>query len=99
MDEADKSGRGHGQTIHRKNTQKSKFLLSQTFKWKKIMFFVKNFLITLTLINTEGNRWPWTWGVSQPQNFYNSIYNHYAPVTNFQVQQYLSSIHFIYLEK
>ena len=45
----------------RKNTQKSKFLLSQAFKWKKIMFFVipempsktfvmlykKNFLITL----------------------------------------------------
>ena len=28
-------------TLHiRKNTQKSKFLLSQTFKWKKIMFFV-----------------------------------------------------------
>ena len=24
----------------RKNTQKSKFLLSQAFKWKKIMFFV-----------------------------------------------------------
>ena len=24
----------------RKNTQKSKFLLSQTLKWKKIMFFV-----------------------------------------------------------
>ena len=23
-----------------KNTQKSKFLLSETFKWKKIMFFV-----------------------------------------------------------
>ena len=23
-----------------KNTQKSKFLLSQAFKWKKIMFFV-----------------------------------------------------------
>ena len=44
----------------RKNTQKSKFLLSQAFNWKKIMFFVipempsktfvivqKNFLITL----------------------------------------------------
>ena len=28
-------------TLHiRKNTQKSKFLLSQAFKWKKIMFFV-----------------------------------------------------------
>ena len=27
----------NGQTTHRK---KSKFLLSQTFKWKKIMFFV-----------------------------------------------------------
>ena len=24
----------------RKNTQKSKYLLSQAFKWKKIMFFV-----------------------------------------------------------
>ena len=51
-----------GQTTN--NTQKSKFLLSQAFKWKKIMFFVipempsktfvivkkkkKNFLITLT---------------------------------------------------
>ena len=30
----------NGQTTHRKNTQKSKFLLSQAFKWKKIMFFV-----------------------------------------------------------
>ena len=29
-----------GILIIRKNTQKSKFLLSQTFKWKKIMFFV-----------------------------------------------------------
>ena len=28
-------------TLHiRKNTQKSKFLLSQAFKWKKIMLFV-----------------------------------------------------------
>ena len=48
--------------IH-KNTQQSKFLLSQTFKWKKIMFFVipempsktfvvlkKNFLITLRTV-------------------------------------------------
>ena len=42
-----RSGRRHagahapaGQTTHRKNTQKSKFLLSQTFKWKKNMFFV-----------------------------------------------------------
>ena len=49
-------------TLHiRKNTQKSKFLLSQAFKWKKNMFFVipempsktfamvkKNFLVTLT---------------------------------------------------
>ena len=25
---------------NRKNTQKSKFLLSQTLKWKKIVFFV-----------------------------------------------------------
>ena len=47
----------------RTNTQKSKFLLSQALKWKKIMFFVipempsktfvmvlkKNFLITLTV--------------------------------------------------
>ena len=47
----------------RNNTQKSKFLLSQAFEWKKIMFFVipeipsktfvmlykKNFLITLRL--------------------------------------------------
>ena len=45
----------------RKNTQKSKFLLSQAFKWKQIMFFVipempsktfvmvkKNFLVTLS---------------------------------------------------
>ena len=30
----------NGQNTHRKNTQKSKFLLSQAFKWKKIMFFV-----------------------------------------------------------
>ena len=49
----------------RKNTQKSKFLLSQAFKWKKIMFFVipemssktfvmlqKNFLITLSTKKT-----------------------------------------------
>ena len=49
-----------GRLPTRKNTQKSKFLLSQAFKWKKIMFFVipempyetfvmlyKNFLITL----------------------------------------------------
>ena len=47
MDEADAVTPGPtrgklptGQTTHRKNTQKSKFLLSQTFKWKKIMFFV-----------------------------------------------------------
>ena len=46
-----------------KNTQRSKFLLSQTLKWKKIMLFVipempsktfvmvkKNFLITLTYL-------------------------------------------------
>ena len=53
--------RGETVTLHiRKNTQKSKFLLSQAFKWEKIMFFVipempsktfvmvlKNFLITL----------------------------------------------------
>ena len=32
----------------RKNTQKSKFLLSQTLKWKKILlWFKKNFLVTL----------------------------------------------------
>ena len=49
-----------GRLPTRKNTQKSKFLLLQVFKWKKIMFFVipemplklllcfkKNFLITL----------------------------------------------------
>ena len=29
-----------GRLPTRKNTQKSKFLLSQAFKWKKIMFFV-----------------------------------------------------------
>ena len=33
--------RGETVTLHiRKNTQKSKFLLSQAFKWKKVMFFV-----------------------------------------------------------
>ena len=32
---------GETVTLHiRKNTQKSKFLLSQAFKWKRIMFFV-----------------------------------------------------------
>ena len=41
MDEADAGAHAPaGQTTHRKNTQKSKFLLSQTFKWEKIMFFV-----------------------------------------------------------
>ena len=54
--------------IHiRKNTQKSKFLLAQTFKWKKIMFFVipdipsktcllwflKKFLITLSISKAD----------------------------------------------
>ena len=44
MDGADVVTTGHTRTpgiLHiRKNTQKSKFLLSQAFKWKKIMFFV-----------------------------------------------------------
>ena len=53
------SGRPPDPLHIRKNTQKSKFLLSQALKWKKIMFFVipempsktfvivlKNFLIT-----------------------------------------------------
>ena len=53
----------------RKNTQKSKFLLSQAFKWKKIMFFVipempsKTFVMVLkklpdhfnALVNQDAN--------------------------------------------
>ena len=43
MDEADAVTPGPTRPpgiLHiRKNTQKSKFLLSQTLKWKKIMFF------------------------------------------------------------
>ena len=66
MDGADAVTPGHTRPpgiLHiRKNTQKSKFLLSQAFQWKKIMLFVipempsklllcfkKDFLITLSM--------------------------------------------------
>ena len=68
MDGADVVTPGHTRLpgilhISKNTAQKSKFLLSQAFKWKKIMFFVfpempsktfvmveKNFLITLNAV-------------------------------------------------
>ena len=37
----------------RKNTQKSKFLLSQAFKWKRIMFFVIPEMPSKTFVMVE----------------------------------------------
>ena len=68
-----------GKLPTRKNTQKSKFLLSQAFKWKKIMFFVipempsKTFVMLYKKLPDHFKR---LLGVLRSDEFFLYLFNH-----------------------